>query len=285
MKLKMIAIAAAAASLAGAAHADLTSGTSVNNGSVALLAVDITTNNWYIRDTGFFLNDFIPNSVTPAVGDNGGVPGNKTPEAGLVLNSTNTPSFADNTFSSWFTAQTSTGGVSNVRWLLTGYDLNGNVATNTKRLVTSSANPNETILNGQLDNYVATGAGGGLFNLFDQPNNPLASEFSNTGIGGAAGFLNAFGLGTDAMTLVGSSASMFYASRGVPTGTTSGNTALTKFGNSAGFASALLESNGDFSYTLAPAAAVPLPAAAWMMGAGLLAIGGMVRRRRAEAQA
>lgn len=281
MKLKMIAIAAAAASLAGAAQADLTSGTSVNNGSVVLLAVDITTNNWYMRDTSFFLNDFIPSTVTPAVGDNGGVLGNRTPEAGQVLDKNNTASFADNTFNGWLIAQTSTAGVSNVRWALTAYDLNGNVATNTKRLVTSSANPNETILNGQLDSYVSTGQAGGLFNFF----NLAPSEFSNTGVGGAAGFLNLWGLGSDGMAQVGSSASMYYASRGVPTGTTSGNTALTKFGNSAGFASVLFESNGDFSYTLAPAAAVPLPAAAWMMGAGLMAIGGMVRRRKAAAQA
>lgn len=280
MKLKMIAIAAAAASLAGAAHADLTSGTSVNNGSVVLLAVDVTTNNWYMRDTGFLLNDFMPSSVTPAAGDST-TSGNKTPEAGLTLDKTNTASFADSTFNSWFTTQTSTAGVSNVRWALTGYDLNGNVATNTKRLVTSSANPNETILNGQLDSYVSTGQAGGLFNFF----NLAPSDFSNTGTGGGFGFLNLWGLGIDGMAQVGSSASMFYASRGVPIGSTSGNTALTKFGNSAGFASVLLESNGDFSYTLAPAAAVPLPAAAWMMGAGLLAIGGMVRRRRAEAQA
>ena len=280
MKLKMIAIAAAAASLAGVAHADLTSGTSVNNGSVVLLAVDIATNNWYMRDTGFLLNDFMPSSVTPAAGDSP-TPGDKTPEAGLTLNKTNTTSFADSTFNGWLTAQTSTAGISNVRWALTGYDLNGNVATNTKRLVTSSANPNETILNGQLDNYVSTGQAGGLFNFF----NPSTNEFSNTGGGGAAGFLNLWGLGTDGMAAVDSSASMFYASRGVPTGSQSGNTALTKFGNSAGFASVLLESNGDFSYTLAPAAAVPLPAAAWMMGAGLMAIGGMVRRRKAAAQA
>ena len=44
---------------------------------------------------------------------------------------------------------------------------------------------------------------------------------------------------------------------------------------------------GDGPYSLAPAnvAAVPLPAAAWLMGAGLLGIGGMVRRRRAAAAA
>lgn len=278
MKLKPIAIAAFAASLSGLAHADLTSGTSVNNGSVSLLAVDITTNNWYIRDTGFLLNDFIPNSVTTASGD-GGVTGNKTPETGLTLNAGNTTSFADASFGAWAAAQTA----GNVRWVLSGYDLAGLVATNLRRMLVSSANASETFLNSNVDGFVATGNAGGLFNFF----NPSANEFSVTGTGGAAGFLTAWGLGTDAMATLDSAVSLYYVARNGASGGTANPANATKFGNSGGFATVSLASNGDFSYVLAPAevTAVPVPAAAWLLGAGLMGLGGAIRRRKAAALA
>jgi len=43
-----------------------------------------------------------------------------------------------------------------------------------------------------------------------------------------------------------------------------------------------LASNGDLTY-VAPSA-VPVPAAAWLLGSGLLAMGGAIRRRKAAAQ-
>lgn len=283
MNFKLIAIAAAAASLAGTAHADLTSGTVVNNGSVTLLAVDITTLNWYIRDTGFLLNDFMPSTVTTLSVDGGGSPvtGNKTPNAGLTLDKTNTTSFADSSFSGWVASTT---GASNVRWVLSGYDLSGtSTTTNVQRLLSSSANANQTIQNGQVTNFVGTGNSGGLFNFF----NPSANEFSVSGSGGANGFLSAWGLGVPAMASLDQAASLFYAARNPATGASTTQASITKFGNTTGFANVKLESNGDFSYVLAaaPVGEVPLPAAVWMMGAGLAAVGSVVRRRRAAAQA
>ena len=64
LKLKMIAIAAAMASLAGTAHADLTTGSTVNNGSFSLLVFNTVTRDWYIRDLGFLINSFLPSTIT-----------------------------------------------------------------------------------------------------------------------------------------------------------------------------------------------------------------------------
>ena len=81
---------------------------------------------------------------------------------------------------------------------------------------------------------------------------------------------------------LGSSASLFYASQGDGT---AGASQVIRYGNAGNFATLTLAANGDLTYSLAPeaVAAVPLPAAAWLMGAGLMAMGGMVRRRKAAA--
>lgn len=281
MKLKLIAIAAAMISLAGAAQADLTPTTS-NNGSLTLVAVDITTNNWYIRDTGFLLNDFLPSSVTTLSGD-GSVTGNKTPEAGLTLDKTNTASFADASFGTWLAAQS---GNANIRWQLGAYDNVGTqTTTNVKRMIASTGNAAESIQNSNIDTYISSGSRGGLVTLWDGGGTTVLSPVSRSGGGAAAGFLNAFGLGTDAMSMLDTSASLFYAARSPATGSTTIQSDKTRYGNSLNFASVALESDGDFSYSLAPAAAVPLPATVWMMGAGLVAVGGVIRRRKAAAQA
>lgn len=272
MKLKLIAIAAAALSLTGVAHADLT-GTFENNGSVTLLAVDITNLNWYIRDTGFLMNDFLPSTVTTLSGD-GSVTGNKTPEAGLTLDKTNTASFADASFSGWVAAQTA---ASNIRWVMGSYDNVGtSTTTNVKRMISSSANPAESIQNSNVDTYISSGSGGGLSSFFG------VGTLSKTGTAGNAFFLNAFGLGVDAMASLDTNASLYYAARNPATGSGAIQAAITKYGNSSGFATVSLASNGDFTYQVS---AVPLPASVWLMGAGLVAVGGMVRRRKAAAQA
>jgi hypothetical protein len=62
---------------------------------------------------------------------------------------------------------------------------------------------------------------------------------------------------------------------------------LTRFGNSENFATFSLATDGSVVYNLAAASvgAIPLPAAFWMMGAGLLGMGSAARRRKAQAEA
>ena len=275
LKLKMVALAAALASLAGGAQADLTTGGTTNNGSFSLLAFNTVTRDWYIRDLGLFINDFIPSTVTTSVGD-GSVVGTRTPEAGLVINGTNQASFSDPAFATWFGAQTA----SDVRWMVGAYDqLSSAGSTSQRRLIMSSKNTAEDFFNANLDSFVGTGNYGGLSDFYG------VGGLSKTGTlifaqadTGANGGLDLTTLGT-----VGDSQSLFYAVRSAFTGSSSNSATVTAFGNSGGLATLTLASNGELTYLLAPVAAVPLPPALWMMGAGLVAMGGMVRRRRAAA--
>ena len=125
---------------------------------VALAAFNTVTNAFYIRDTGYLLNSFLPSSVTTLSGD-GAVTGDKTPAAGLTIDKTTAASFADSSFSTWLSAQTAT----DVRWFLSAVDSVGtNAASNVKRFITSSANASETATNGNLDGYISSANAGGL---------------------------------------------------------------------------------------------------------------------------
>lgn len=287
LKFKLAAVAAALATLAGGAHADLTTGTTQNNGSFSLLALNIVTNDWYIRDLGFLMNTFLPTGITTSVADNNqglaagpnpAAVGDKSPEAGLLLNGSNTANFSDPSFATWLGTQNA----ADVRWMVGSYDIQSVSSTqNSRRLIASSTNPNEDFTNAQLDSFTGTGQWGGLANYF----NPGTSDLSVTGVAmQPSAALNAFQSNIGLAT-IGQSASLFYAVRSTFTGSTAVLANTTAFGNSGGLATVLLGADGEFSYSLAPAAVVPLPPALWLMGAGLVAVGGMVRRRRAAALA
>jgi hypothetical protein len=276
MKLKMIAIAGAAMSMFGSAHADL-SAPGAANGSFVLTAVNTANQNWYMRDLGFFINSFLPSNITTATGD-GAVTGDKTPAAGLTLNASNTANFGDASFSTWLSAQT----LADVKWIVTATDSTGISATDRRRMVVSSANANETFLNGNVTNFVGTPVAGSLTSFFG--NNTLST--TGTLIGPTA--LAGFNLGADALAAVGQSVNLFYAFRSSTTGGGDTNAATSqKYFNATGNALVTLNANGDFSYVLAgaPVGEVPLPATVWLMGAGLAAVGGFIRRRKAAVQA
>lgn len=280
MKLKMLAIAIAAMSVVGTAQAALEpAGTA--NGDLVLTAYNITNNAWYMRDTGFNINTFLPSSITTLPGD-GGLTGDKTPEAGLTLNAGNTATFADASFGTWLAGQGDV--AANVRWMVTSVDTIGTSNTDRRRMIVSSANNNEVILNSNLDSFFA-GSGAGNLGAFFGANPP--GTLSNTGTGMSAYIVGGAGLGADARATIGGTASLFYAVRSTGTGSTTLNTTQTRYGNTTGFATVSLDSAGNFSYLLegAPVGEVPLPASVWLMGAGLAGIGGFIRRRKAAAQA
>ena len=277
LKFKMVAVAAALASLAGGAQADLAVGTTQNNGSFALMAFNTVTFDWYIRDLGYLMNSFLPTGITTSVADNNqglatgpnpAAVGDKTPAAGLLLNSSTNANFSDPAFATWLGTQNA----ANVKWMVGAADIQSVSATqNSRRLIASSTNPSEDFFNAQLDSFTATGQWGSLGLLA----NPFT--LSKTGVlispAAAPGFQSNVGLAD-----VGQSANLFYAVRSTFTGSTTAFANTTAFGNAAGLATVTLASNGDFTYAVAP---VPLPPALWLMGAGLVAVGGMVRRRRA----
>lgn len=268
--MKMIALTAALVG-AGSAHADLTA-FNTGNGSLALYAFNTSTRAYYIRDLGYTLNSFLPSSVTTLAGD-GGVTGDKTPNAGLTLNSGSNTNFADSSFSSWLTGQDT----SLVKWAIVAGDSLSSGANGVSRLITSSAGSLSGVTNGQVTNFVSGANAGGLAGLF----NP--GGLSITGTGAASAFDDNFGLGTGTLASLGQDADLYYFARSSQSGGTANAATASGYSNTTGSAKVNLAANGNFSYTLAgETAAVPLPAAAWLLGAGLMSMGGYIRRRRAD---
>jgi hypothetical protein len=101
--------------------------------------------------------------------------------------------------------------------------------------------------------------------------------FVNQGNSGGASTLS---------TALGADADLFYWTRGTATGSTTIASNVIQYGNAAGYAKLNLASNGNLTYTLASEtqapSAVPVPAAAWLFGSGLLSFGAFVRRRTAK---
>lgn len=278
LKLKMIAVAAAMASLAGTAHADLTSGSTTNNGSFSLVVFNYVTNDWYIRDLGLLINQFLPSTITTAAGD-GSVTGTRTGSAAVLIDGSVQSNFSDAAFSTWFGAQNA----ADVRWMVGAYDqLSSSGTASQRRAIVSSTNTAQGFLNSGLDAFVSTAQYGGLSALF----NP--GGLSRTGVNLSDSADTGFQAGLTLSTLgtVGASQSLFYAVRSAFTGSGPNAATVTAFGNGSGLATLTLEADGDLIYSLAGEGGpnpVPLPAAAWMLGAGLIAMGGAARRRRAAA--
>ena len=279
--LKMIAVAAAMVS-AGVANAAPTTGG--NNGSLVIAAYNTVSLAYYIRDTGLLLNSFLPNSVTTLSGD-GAVTGDKTPAAGLTLTkaSAGYSNFGDASFSSWLTGQTQ----SDIRWFVSAVDNNGTAtSSNVKRFITSSKNASETATNGNLDGYIASANAGGIGTLYESGSNGASVSTGATLDSAAAAWGSNFGLftsGEDSHGQLGSAISLFYFARSAGTSATTTAATGTRFGNGpSSFATVTLAANGDFTYALAPVSAVPVPAAAWLFGSGLLSLGAFVRRRTAK---
>lgn len=271
MKFNLNVIAAAVAlAAAGSAHANIVGGA---NSSLVVAAFNTETKAAYYRDTGFLLNTFLPSSVTTAAGD-GGVTGNKTPELGLMLDKSNTPSFSDAAFGTWLAGQD----VSKIRWTAFAADNSSAAGTNnvSRLLLAASKAPSPAVSNGLVTNAQLVFTGLTSLSLGLSTTTPTVLNVIEGNLIGQSATLGTLGNASD----------LYYYARtqGTLAASTIANTTL--FQNSLNVAKLTLATNGDLTYSLASAVpAVPEPGAFWMLGAGLLAIGGVVRRRQADSRA
>ena len=274
MKFNLKVIALAATMLAAAsAHANITSG-STGNGSLSLLAYNTDTKAWYLRDLGIKLNGLVPTGVTTGSGD-GGIVGDKSPAAGLVLDKgvTGYSNFGgDTNWTSWLAAQDS----SKVLWSVQASDSLSTSANNLSRMIImGDIGATLSVSNGQVTNGVAAinGLSGLTFSGISGSGSSLGSTFTNDW------GLTPKGITTSALD---TNSFLYYINRTVATSGSTNPANIVRFQNDPlNQALVRLSSNGDFSYTLAPVSAVPLPGTVWLMGAGLMGVMGAVRRRKA----
>ncbi len=288
--LKTLAVAVALAAAAGQANATMVNsqGTlSDGNSSVIMYAYSAELGRSYSRDLGFKLNDFLASgTVAPTAGSYAFNSTLNTDMAIVAGNATDlgyTLSFGtDSLMTSWLGNGSAL--ASDVKWGIAAVDGQG-FGANFRALTTVRAGASSAgTSNFELGSFE------GKFDNFLQPHNGLGTHA--TGLNGSAGSDSSNGVGADAASgfgvnwggatsffaagSVGESMEFFFLAGNGLIGNTNVNS--TRYGNTEGFATWTLNSDGSFAY-VAPAA-VPIPAAVWLFASGLMGLVGISRRKQ-----
>lgn len=272
MKMKTLAAAIAFAA-AGSANAAIEMA-NTGNSSLVLSVWDNVAQESYIRDLGYNMADFIPSMVAT--------------DAGHAFNFA-----ADPVFSSLF----SDNDAANIRWNVVAADSTGS-GTITGRQIISTATLGAEASSFSVSNTGVSNAASLFTTFFQNANTQPSPDGTNCGTSPSCWTNNAGDLQYAGDTSWGpywgqvltslNSAGFLGQTLGFYSFTpsnTSGfvQSAKERYENAYGLAAWALAADGSLSYSIVGApTAVPVPAAAWLLGSGLVGLAGVARRRAAK---
>jgi hypothetical protein len=272
-KITTLAAAIAFAAAGSANAAIILSDT--GNSSLVLSVWDNVAQESYIRDLGYNMLDFIPSAVTPATG--------------LTINFS-----ADPVFSSLF----GNNNAADIFWNVTAADAAGTGAT-AGRQILSTATLNAEASSFSISNTGVTNAANMFTTFFNNANTQPSPDSTTCATSAScystdAGDLqytgdSSWGPNWAALSGTLNNAGNLGSSLGFYSFTTNSGLGFSqadkaRFENAFGRASFTLAANGSMIYSIAGEvpSAVPVPAAIWLMGSGLLGLVGVARRRVAQ---
>jgi hypothetical protein len=223
-----------------------------------------------IQDLGFTFSQFTETLVTP---ESGGAINFGTLQS---YDATFGASLATNVRYEVFAVQNTGGNLVDRSLLVTGSATAGNLVNNT---VANAASIIGTFINSEI-NGIGVGCDGS-----PGANPCVTNANSDVGYAGGVGgnqlgprFNNQLPTNGNASALVNTALAFYEAHASSEDGFS--DASRTRYGNSANFASWLLTSAGNLTYSLdAAATTVPLPAAVWLLMSGIAGIGAVSRRR------
>jgi hypothetical protein len=270
--MNMVVKSAVAAALGLGATSAFSLGLPATNSSDLILVVEnLTTQATYALDTGILINNVLPTASVTA----GTILGTSIPG----LSQTITPTAA-------LTSFLASNPASGDSWTIEAGQYNGggvNTATASNIHVIGAAKAIFTSNLGTQNNGVVQGFNlNALVNYENGINNDLntgaslnplltGTEVTGTGLYGTNAQQKYQLIGAPDMSTVGTAAQLF--------GFTGNNTSGTL--NSYVMGSAILGTDGTLTFSANPTSAVPLPAAVWLFGSGLMGLVGVSRRRKA----